>query len=81
MSENHDKAIAGLILTVLLVAYAGGYAALRFTGQATVFHYGTGDRELWSNIDRIPMVGSALQISYLPLIHIECALRLLEWSP
>ena len=81
MAHEHHKAAAGWLLMCLLAVYVCGYAALRVSGTAVVFHYGTGDRELWSNIDRIPVVGPGLQTAYLPLIHAECSLRHLEWSP
>ena len=78
--EYHMKEASWLLIFILFI-YFMGYATLRLTGQAMVFHYGTGDRELWSNIDRIPVIGPSLQTMYLPLIHSECALRNLEWSP
>jgi hypothetical protein len=81
MAYKHHGVGVSWLLICLLVVYGGGYAALRLTGTAVVFHYGTGDRELWSNIDRMPVVGPALQTAYLPLIHAECSLRHLEWSP
>ena len=64
-----------------LFTYCLGYGALRLNKQASVLHYRTDDRELWSNIDRIPRIGPALQAMYLPLIRVECAIRDLEWSP
>lgn len=81
MSHENHRTVVGWLLICLLTVYGGGYALLRFTGKAVVFHYASGSRELWSNIDRMPVVGSALQAAYLPLIRSECALRHLEWSP
>ena len=81
MGQEDHKAAAVWLLMCLLAVYVCGYAALRVGGIAVVFHYETGDRELWSNIDRIPRVGPVLQAAYLPLIHAECSLRHLEWSP
>jgi hypothetical protein len=78
---KHFRPSAYWSLVCLLTTYLGGYALLRGTGTAYVLQYGSGERELWSNIDRIPMVGPAVQTVYLPLIHAECALRDLAWSP
>ena len=71
----------GHALMLLALVYVVGYMALRITGEATIFSYGTGERELWSNIDRMPTVGKTLQAMYLPLIYAECSTRDLEWSP
>jgi hypothetical protein len=81
MSRETYKDLGVSALACLLIAYLSGCAVLRVTDKAVVLSYGTGDRELWSNIDRIPMIGPALQTVYLPPILLECKLRHLEWSP
>jgi hypothetical protein len=78
-ANNHRPTTLWFLLPLL--TYILGYGALRLSGQALVFQYGDGNRELWSNIDRISYVGPALQAMYLPLISAECAVRHLEWSP
>lgn len=81
MSGRTNTRRLGELSAALVFVYICGYLALRASGVATIFSYGTGDRELWSNIDRIPHVGPVLQSMYLPLIRMECSWRNLEWSP
>jgi hypothetical protein len=80
-SQSEDSSMVPRLLWLLPLIYFLGYVAIRLSGQAVVFNYGTGDRELWSNVDRVPHFGPALQRIYMPLLRGECTLRHLKWSP